>query len=219
LLLLGKKKATRPPDRGHAFGHGKELYFWTLIVAILIFALGGGMSIYEGIVHIKHPHLLENPFWNYIVLGVAFVSETVSFSVAYRRIRNSANNSRLWTFIRQSKDPTTFTVLFEDSAALLGILIATAGVYFGHRFENPFLDGGASILIGLLLCAIATLLARESKGLLLGESATPAELKAIREILTNHPAVQDVAEILTMYLGAESLLVTIDILFVSHLSS
>src|SRR4051794_25529644 len=151
LLLLGIRRSRKPPDPNHPFGHGKELYFWTLIVAILIFAVGGGMSLYEGLVHLRHPSELKDPTWNYLVLAVAAAVEGFAWSVAYRHLRKSGGRRNLWSAIRASKDPTTFTVLFEDSAALLGLLVAFLGVYLGHRLHNPYLDGAASVVIGVIL--------------------------------------------------------------------
>jgi cation diffusion facilitator family transporter len=213
LILLGRKRARRPPDTDHAFGYGKELYFWTLIVALLIFALGGGMSIYEGIQHLQHPESLGNPFWAYITLAIALVSESISLYVGYRSFREKNQGKEIWPAIRASKDPTLFTVLFEDAAAVGGVLIAALGVYLSHRFRSPVFDGGASILIGVLLGTTAWLLARESKGLLLGEALSRETLRAIRAITAEHPAIQRVGKILSMYMGAEDVLLILEAKF------
>src|SRR5262245_12990591 len=147
LLLWGIRASQRPADAKHPFGHGKELYFWTLIVAILIFAVGGGMSMYEGISHLFHPNPLRAPIWNYVVLGLAVVFEGYSWTVAVEEFRATQQGPGVWRAVHTSKDPTVFTVLFEDSAALLGLLIALAGVYLGHQLGNPYLDGVASLAI------------------------------------------------------------------------
>jgi cation diffusion facilitator family transporter len=162
LLLFGIRKARKPADISHPFGHGKELYFWTLIVAILIFAVGGGMSVYEGISHINHPAQLRDPLWNYLVLGSALIFEGLSWGIALKEFRKTQGRMSMWKAVRASKDPTTFTVLFEDSAAMLGLLVAFLGVFFSHRLNNTYLDGVASIIIGVILGVVAVL--RDDRG-------------------------------------------------------
>jgi cation diffusion facilitator family transporter len=213
LLLLGQIRAARPADEEHPLGHGKELYFWSLIVAIMFFALGSGMSFYEGIQHILHPHPITDPKWNYIVLGASTLFTVVSFSVAFRTFHKRAGSRSYWETFRRSKDPTIFTLVLEDLADLSGLAVAFAGVYFGHRLNNPYLDGAASIAIGGVMAVVATLLARESKGLLIGESATPDERAAIREAASSDPDVEDVRRIITQYLGPQTVLVLMDVVF------
>lgn len=213
LLLLGIHRSQKPPDENHPFGYGQELYFWAFIVAIGIFAVGGGMSIYEGITHLLNPHPLEDPMWNYIVLGVAIVLEGYSWTVALKGFLPYKGEQSFWQAVRTSKDPTVFTVLFEDSAAILGLIVAFLGVFFGHLFNNPYLDGIASIVIGLILTAVALLLAYESRGLLLGESAQSDIVKSIRAIVENDPAVEKVARLLTMQLGRNEVLLNLEINF------
>ncbi len=219
LLLLGLRRSQRPADASHPFGHGKELYFWTLIVAIMIFAVGGGMSMYEGISHLLHPNPLHNPLWNYLVLGLAILFEGYSWTVAVREFRGTQQGQGVWRAIHTSKDPTIFTVLFEDSAALLGLLVALVGVYLGHRLENPSLDGVASIMIGGLLAAVAVLLAYESKGLLVGESAGAAVVAHIRAVAEADPAVEWIMPPLTMHLGPHDVLLNLEIKFRDGLSA
>lgn len=218
LVLLGMRRSTAPADAEHPFGHGKELYFWTLIVAISIFGIGGGMSVYEGITHLFHPSSIENPWPNYIVLAIALVVEGSSFFVAMRGFNAARGERGALDFIRNSKDPSLFTIVFEDSAAMLGLLVAFLGVFLGHLFRNPYFDGGASIIIGLILMAVAGLLARESKGLLVGEGVEPKVLAAMRALVTADEAVEAVGDIRTMYLGPHDLLVNLDVAFGAQLS-
>jgi cation diffusion facilitator family transporter len=214
LLLFGMQRAARPPDQNHPFGHGKELYFWSLIVAIMIFGLGGGMSIYEGIVHIRHPRPLENMAWNYGVLAVAILFESLSFTIAWREFRKAQPKglTALQT-VRRSKDPTLFTVVFEDSAALAGLCVALVGVTLGHLLDRPEFDGGASVVIGLILAGTALLLARESRGLLVGESADPALLQSITQLAQADPAVERVHRPMTMHVGPHNVLLNLGIQF------
>lgn len=216
LLLLGLKKASLPADRDHPFGHGKELYFWSLVVAVSIFGIGGGMSLYEGITHMVHvapEAVMSNPLANYIVLAISFVIEAFSFSVAMRQFRASKGDLGGWQYIKQAKDPSTFTVVLEDSAAMLGLIFAFLGVFLGHLFQNPYLDGAASVAIGVLLMGVAGILAVETKALLIGEGATPETLAEIRRIVEDDAAVDRAGDILTMYMGPKDLLVNLGVGF------
>jgi cation diffusion facilitator family transporter len=219
LLLLGIKRSQKPADAAHPFGHGKELYFWTLIVAIMIFAVGGGVSAYEGLLHILHPEPIANPSWNYIVLGLAIVFEGYSFTVALRAFQTLKGNQSIWRSIHTSKDPTTFTVLFEDTAALLGLIVALVGIYLTQAFNNPYFDGAASIVIGIILAVVAVLLAYESKGLLIGEGADPETIKNIRRLAESDPCVEGVNNILTMHFGPNSIMLALDLRLRSGLSA
>src|SRR5438876_6642485 len=176
LLLLGIRLSRRPADEEHPFGHGKELYFWSLLVAVLIFAGGGGISIYEGILHLLHPHPLEDPRWSYAVLGIAAVSEGMSLRIAWRAFRAASGVSPSLRAIRASKDPSTFTVLFEDAAALAGVLVAFLGILASQLFDNPYLDAVASVVIGLILMTVATVLVLETRRLLVGEGMSPQDM-------------------------------------------
>lgn len=219
LLLFGIRASKKPADETHPFGHGKELYFWTLIVAILIFAVGGGISMYEGISHLQHPSALEDPFWNYVVLGIAMVFEAIVWTVAYRQFQEERGDQPMWQAIRGSKDPTTFTVLFEDTAAMLGLIVAFIGIFFAHLLGVPALDGIASIVIGLILAFVAIFLAYESKGLLIGEGADPRTLASIRTITAADPAIARVVRALTMHFGPREVLLTLEIEFRRGLSA
>ena len=216
LILLGLRRSRRPPDAEHPFGYGKELYFWTLIVAIMIFAVGGGISIYEGILHVLHPHPVRDTLWAYGVIGAAALFEGYSFSVAMREFHRERKGRSLVSAIQASKDPTTFTVLFEDSAALVGLVLAFLGVYLGERFADPRFDGIASILIGLTLAMVAVALARESRGLLVGESVDPGIRRSLCSIAESDPEVKRVARLLTMHLGPSEVLLTLEIEFRPH---
>jgi cation diffusion facilitator family transporter len=213
LILLGLHRSRRPPDAEHPFGYGKELYFWTLIVAILIFAVGGGMSIYQGVLHIRDPHPVEDAGWAYAVIAAAALFEGYSFSVAVREFRRERRGRAWLDAIHASKDPTTFTVLFEDSAALVGLAIAFLGIFFGELLDEPRLDGVASVLIGLNLAVVAVALARESRGLLVGESVDPRVRRSLCVIAENDPQVKRVARLLTMHLGPAEVLLTLEIEF------
>ncbi len=218
LMLLGFRKSQQPPDANHPFGHGKELYFWSLVVAILIFALGGGMSVYEGIMHLFHPQV-HSSIWNYLVLGFAIIFESGSFYFAYRAFLQELGGQGVLEAIRTSKDPTTFTILFEDTAALLGLAVAFLGIFLGHQLNNPYLDGVASIVIGAILAVVAVFLAYESKGLLIGEGVDPKTLASIRSIARNDPAVAEVRKSLTMHFSPNEVLLTLELGFKKHLTA
>jgi cation diffusion facilitator family transporter len=213
LLLVGVERSQRAATAEHPFGHGKEVYFWSLIVAVLIFGVGGGMSVYEGWQHIRHPEAMGDPLWSYVVLGVAGVFEGASFALALREMSRQAGDIPFREALRRSKDPTTFTVLAEDSAALAGLAIAAAGIALSHRLDMPELDGAASLLIGLLLSGVAIALIRESHGLLIGEGIRPETADTIRRMALEQNKVRDVGRILSMYIGPDDVLVTMDLDF------
>ena len=213
LLLVGTKLSQRPATPEHPFGHGKELYFWSLIVAVLIFGLGGGLSFFEGVQHMLHPEPMRDPKWNYIVLAVAAVFEGSSFVIALREFRRQAGATPFWEALNASKDPSTYSVLAEDSAALAGLLIAAVGIALSHALDRPEIDGAASILIGALLAGVAVLLIRQSRALLIGEGIQPETATAIRSIASAQPKVRDVGRVLSMYVGPDDALVTMDLDF------
>jgi cation diffusion facilitator family transporter len=213
LVMVGIRRSTAPADGEHPFGYGKELYFWTLIVAISIFGIGGGMSLYEGISHLQHPSVIEDPTISYVVLAISFVVEGASFLIAMRQFGRARGSMRAAAFIRTAKDPSLFTVVFEDSAAMVGLVVAFLGVYLGHTTGNPAYDAAASIVIGLLLMAVAWLLARETKGLLIGEGVEPDVLEKMRAAVAGDPSVGHVGAIKTMYFGPHDLLVNLDVVF------
>jgi cation diffusion facilitator family transporter len=206
LLLLGLKKSKQEPNAERPFGYGKELYFWSFVVSILIFGVGGGISFYEGISHLQHPELIEDPFWNYIVLGVAFVFDGASFLIALKNFNRQRGDLPFWKAVKKSRDPSSFVVLFEDAADVLGLMIAFAGVYLGHQLQNPYFDGIASVLIGLLLTAVSLVLTRESRSLLMGETASPQVLEQVIRMAEENSAVEKVHQHLSMVLGPEEVL-------------
>ena len=219
LMLFGVRKSRKPPDADHPFGHGHELYFWTLIVGVLVFAVGGGMSVYEGIQHILHPRSPENLWWSYGVLGFAVAFEGTTWLFGWKAFSAERGGRGVVQAIHETKDPSTFTVLLEDSAALLGLIFAFAGIFLGSRLELPFLDGVASVLIGLLLCGVAVLMVYESKGLLIGEGLDRQSLKSIRKLVKADPGVEWVGHLHTMYLGPHEVLLTIELRFRPQITS
>lgn len=219
LLLYGIKQSEKPPDKTHPFGYGMEIYFWSFVVAILLFGLGSGISIYGGVSKIQNPHPVTDPFVNYIVIGFAIIFETMAFSVAYRELRKTKGSQGIIKAIRTSKDPTIFTVLFEDFAALIGLIVAGTAIYLGDIFNLPILDGIASILIGLILAFTASILAFECKGLLCGEAADEQIVAGIENIIKNENDVLHINEILTMHLGPQDILLNISLDFKDAMSS
>ncbi|PKL65801.1 MAG: cation transporter [Methanomicrobiales archaeon HGW-Methanomicrobiales-3] len=217
LVLLGMRQAQKQADETHPFGYGKSLYYWTHIVAVSIFGIGGGMSLYEGIAHIRHvaPGTpMGDPTAAYLVLGIALLVEGGSFSVAIRQFLQAKGEMGAWEYIRHSKDPSLYTVVLEDSAAMLGLVFAFLGIFLGHLLNNPYLDGLASIAIGLLLMSVAGVLASRTMGLLLGEGVSPDELRDIWTRVESDPAVERAGLILTMYMGPHDLLVNMGVCFV-----
>jgi cation diffusion facilitator family transporter len=214
LLLIGEHISERPADRRHPFGYGKALYFWALIVAMSVFALGGGLSIYHGIVSLRAPEALGDPFWNYVVLGVSALFEGYSWNVSRRELNRARKpGSSLWQTFRASKDASVFTVFVEDSAALIGLFIAGLGIFLGHWFDNPYIDPAASVLIGLLLVGAAFTLARQTGDLLVGQSIGPDATARLRQIFTDDPDVIDVSRVQTMQLGPDEVLLTASVRF------
>lgn len=219
LLLYGLRRAALPPDRLHPFGHGRELYFWSFIVALLVFALGAGVAFYEGVTHILNPEPIENPVVNYVVLGLCLLFEGGSWLVALKEFRSAKGRLGYIEAVRRSKDPSVFTVLFEDSAALIGLMVALVGISAAQYFEQPWFDGAASIGISFILAATAMFLAHETKGLLMGEPALPAVEAAILAIAQADPAVEKANGVLTVHLGPEQIVVGLSLDFVDQLSA
>jgi cation diffusion facilitator family transporter len=218
LILLGLHKSKKPPDKLHPFGHGRELYFWALVVSFSIFAVGGGLSIYEGILHLMHPEPIENAIWNYATLGLSAVFEGISWFFGWRAFNKVRRGRPVVEAMQLSKDPTTFTVVLEDSAALTGLVIAFVGVLLGHEFGLVYFDGIASILIGVLLCSVALFLGGESKSLLIGEAVAPEMVDGIRELAESETYVEKVKKILTIYIGPDDVAATLELEFKKDIS-
>ena len=219
LMLHGLKRAARPPDREFPFGYGKEVYFWSFIVAILIFALGAGISIYEGVLHLIKPRPVEDPYVNYIVLALAALFEGAAWYFAFREFTKTKGK---WSYVRavsRAKDPSIFVVLFEDSAALLGLATAFLGLFLGQITGIEYFDGSASIVIGLILGGTAVWLAYETKGLLIGESAEESTVRGIRELAGGFECVEHVNEVLTLHMGPDFILVNISLDFYDKASA
>jgi cation diffusion facilitator family transporter len=219
LLLLGLHKAKKPADERFPFGYGKEVYFWCFVVAILIFAVGAGVSIYEGIIHLMHPAPIENPYVNYVVLLLAMLFEGAALYFALTEFSRAKGKWSYLEAVRKGKDPTSFVVLFEDSAAMLGLLVAFLGVLLTQMTGNLLFDGLASILIGLILGGTAVWLAYETKGLLIGESANLRVVSEIRDIVGALPQVEHVNEVLTMHMGPRLILANLSVDFRDDLSA
>jgi cation diffusion facilitator family transporter len=213
LLLHGLRKAIKPADDRFPFGHGKEVYFWSFIVAILIFAVGSGVSLYEGVHHLIHPSTMVNPAVNYIVLTMAFVFEGIAWLFAFREFSRVKGRWGYIQAVQRGKNPSLFVVLFEDSAAILGIGAAFLGVLLVHVTGNPLFDGIASIVIGMILGGTAIWLAYETKGLLIGESANPEIVHGIRILASSFPEIIHVNEVLTLHMGPEFILANISLDF------
>ncbi|MFP6841098.1 MAG: cation diffusion facilitator family transporter [Acinetobacter sp.] len=219
LLLYGMKKSQQSPNVQHPFGYGRELYFWAFIVSLMVFALGAVVSIYQGIQHVRYPEEMLSPNLNYIVLGIAILCEGISWLVALKAFRKTKGQLGYFEAFRRSKDPTTFTVLFEDTAALCGLFIALIGIYLAHALNIPELDGVASIFIGIVLAISAILLARETKGLLLGESADPQLRDHLLLIAQEDDAVFSANGVLTEQMGADQVIASLSLEFEDHLTS
>jgi len=213
LLLHGMRKARTPASERFPFGHGKEIYFWSFAVAILIFAVGSGVSLYEGIIHTIHPKPVENPLVNYIVLALAMLFEGAAWFFALTEFSRSKGKWGYIEAVRRGKDPTMFVVLFEDSAAMLGIIAAFLGVLLVDLTGILIFDGIASIIIGFILGSTAVWLAYETKGLLIGESANEMVRKGIHEIILQYDGIDNLNEVLTMHMGPDYVLVNVSIDF------
>ncbi len=213
LLLYGLRRARKPPDERYPFGRGKEIYFWSFIVAILIFAVGAGVSFYEGVHRILHPRSIENPAINYVVIALALLFEGAAWIFAFTEFTKVKGKWGYLEAVHRGKDPTIFVVLFEDSAAILGLIVALAGICLSQLTGASIYDGLASIIIGLILAGTAAWLAYETKSLLIGESATRPVVNGIRSLVAAEPDVEQVNEILTMHMGPDFVLLNLSVEF------
>ena len=213
LLLWGRRAAKRPADMLHPFGYGRELYFWSFVVAVLVFALGAGVSIYEGIIHIANPEEAGSPMVAYVVLVIAFVLDGWSTLEAFREFRAAKGDLSWFQAIRQSKDPAGFIVLLENGAAMAGIVVAAIGLALAQATGDPFYDGAASVVIGVILGITAFLLAFESKGLLIGEAADPVLVRSLRDLVTGKAGVVGVGHVLTVHSSPDQITVMMNVDF------
>jgi cation diffusion facilitator family transporter len=219
LILLGIRNSRKPPDFEHPFGHGRELYFWTLMVGVLIFGVGGGMSVYEGITHLTHPTPIESAKLSYIVLGLSAIFESVTWYFGWKAFSKESRGRSIIDVIHSTKDPTSFSVLLEDSAALLGLVVALVGIFLSQYLNEPYFDGAASIVIGLLLCTIATIMVHESRGLLVGEGVDRKTLEDLRAIVKADKDVAHVQHLHTIYQSPRTVLLVIELRFHDDISA
>jgi len=219
LLLLGIRRSKRAPDAAHPFGYGKELYFWSFIVSILIFGLGGGISIYQGIIHMANPEPLGDPTISYLVLAISVLFEGASLVVAAKAFNFTRGEMGWWEAVVKSKDPSTFLVLFEDAAAVTGLLIVASCIFLAHKLNLPILDGLASLLVGLLLVVVSALLARESRSLLMGEGIAPETKNSIVHIAGQHTSVEQVKQILSTYQSPDEVILMLILVFREQLTT
>ena len=217
LLLYGIHRAKRPPDDQHPLGYGREVYFWSFVVALLIFSLGAGISFYEGVTHIQDPVIIEDPMVNYVVLAISLIFEATTWWIALRAFEGQRRDLSYIEAATRSRDPTSFLVLFEDSAAIVGIFIAFVGTTAAVHWEKPELDGVASIGISLVLAATAVFLARECKGLLIGEPARSDTLQSIREIAQKQSEVMNLGRLIAVHLAPHQIVAVLDVDFVDSL--
>jgi len=211
LLLYGIARSKRPADEKHPFGYASEIYFWAFIVAILIFSIGAGISIYHGVEKVLHPVAVKDPMINYIILALAMVFEGFAWWIAFKEFSRSQGKKSLFQAVQESKDPTIFTVLFEDTAAMLGLMVAFIGIWLAVTFDLPVLDGVASIVIGIILAGTALVLALETKGLLIGEAAAPEIVDDIRALIDAQPAIVALNEIRTLHRGPNDVLLALSV--------
>ncbi len=219
LMLLGLHMAKKPADELHPFGHGKEVYFWSFVVAILIFAVGSGVSVYEGVHNFLHPENIKNPLVNYIVIGIALLFEGTTWTYALIHFNKQRGDRGFIEAAHKAKDPSTFIVLFEDSAALCGLLTAALGIFLEQITGNTIYDSLASVVIGLILAVTAGWLAYETKGLLIGESASGELVDEIKSILHKFDTIEHINEVLTMHMGPHYILVNLSVDFKDSVSA
>jgi cation diffusion facilitator family transporter len=219
LLLLGLARSGKPPSKTHPFGYGMELYFWSFVVALLIFALGGAVSVYQGVLKILRPEPIDRAWINFLVIGLAVLFEGGSFLVAWKEFSVLRKGTPFLRAIRRSKDPSVFAVLLEDGAALAGLAIAALGVAGSAMFGIAWADGAASVAIGVLLVLVAIFLANETRSLLTGEAASPRVVETVRRALAADPRIESVTEVLSMHLGPSEILLGVTLDFQDQLTA
>ncbi len=213
LLLYGNYRSRKPPDRTHPFGYSRELYFWSLVVAMILFGVGGGFSIYEGLKHLGHPELPSNVGWSYSILAIAFVVELIALRVALHELGGKGSGKSLWRRVRESKDPRVFVPVAEDIAAIAGVVVAFLGIFLARALDMPVLDAAASIVIGGILCAVAWFLASETRALIVGESITDELQRTVERICVEEETVRRIVRVLGIHLGPDAILLTVGLEF------
>lgn len=219
LLLLGIKRSKKKPDAIRPFGYGKELYFWSFIVSLLLFSIGGCISIYQGILRLKQPAVAENQTWNYIVLAVSFIFTAVTLIISLKKFNKERGGLGFWEAIKVSKDPSLFIVLLGDFGDLIGLIIAFLGVYLGHKYHNPYYDGVASIIIGGFLIVISLLLVKESKSLLIGESISKKTMRKIIALAKEDEAIIKIKKHFSIYMAPEEVVLQLIAVFKEDLTT
>lgn len=217
LLLFGNRRSQRGPDATHPFGYAPEMYFWSLIVAMILFGLGGGFSLYEGLAHLSHPEIPTDPIWNYSVLAIAFVVEAYALGVAVRQLNAAGHRGGFLTRLRASADPRVFVPIAEDAAALLGVVVAFLGVFLSRALQLPILDALSSIVIGLILAGVAVFLSVETRALLVGESVSRRLLETVEDVVRTHAQVTRLVRTRAIHLGPDEILLALDIRFLPEL--
>ena len=213
LLLFGHRRSQRPADQRHPFGYGAELYFWSLIVAMILFGLGGGFSMYEGLVHLRHPELPQNVAWSYSILAIALFVEALALRVALRELGGKGSGRSLWQRVRNCKDPWIFVPVAEDLAALAGVVVAFLGIFLARALTVPALDAVASIIIGFILAGVAIFLGSETRALLVGEAVRDDLIQRVERICLEDDAVERVVRILGVNIGPDDILLTLGLRF------
>ncbi|NQW19809.1 MAG: cation diffusion facilitator family transporter [Chloroflexi bacterium] len=211
MLLIGARLALRLPSKSHPFGYGKDRYFWTFLAAIAMFTIGATFSVYQGVSSLSNSGEVHASNFNYVILGIAAVLETVALSLALRATWSELRSKGMWSAIRDTKDPTRYIVVLEDSVALIGIGLVAGGLVLSQVFESTMFDGIAAILIGLLLAGVALLLGYESRSLLLGESVSPQARRQIISAIKKHSQVKYIVNMQTMHIGPDSVIVGLEL--------
>ncbi|MEO5611296.1 MAG: cation diffusion facilitator family transporter [Sphingomicrobium sp.] len=219
LLIWGRRQSKKPADKYHPLGYGRELYFWSFVVAVMVFALGAGVSIYEGIIHIREPEEAVSPLVAYAVLLIAFLLEGWSTLEAFREFRVAKGKLGWIEAIRRSKDPASFIVLLENGAAMAGIVAAAVGLMLSQWTGNPFYDGAASVVIGVILGFTAMVLAYESKGLLIGEAADPEVVRGLRQLASGKPGIVGVGHVITIHSAPDQITAMVNVDFLNSISA
>jgi cation diffusion facilitator family transporter len=214
LLLLGIHQSKKPADRMHPVGYGREIYFWSLIVAIILFGIGAGMSIYEGITSLIHPQEIKSTLWNYLVLAGAAIAEGASLYLAVKKLLEQKEpDENIWQSLGRSKDPSIFVVFGENTAALAGLLVAFLGIFLGELLRSPLPDSIASLIIGIILGIVAIYLAYQSKSLLIGETADLELVNQVERLVRKHPEVEDLHRPLTVQLSPRAVFLALEVQF------